>query len=338
MLPNSALDIFWDNMRKYRYGLLAFAGTASIFILSFFLYGYNLRAIWYPLLLSVVLMSVILIISLRAAKKKADKIRQLSAHPGKDVETLLPEPKSNIEEAYNEVIKALCSEIAEKEREYDKKEQETRDYYSVWAHQIKTPIASMRLKLSSMDSQDARVLRQGLRGIETYVDMVMTYERLGSKTTDYLIKDVQIKKVVLETVKKFSIDFIERKLSLNIDIDDTDTVLSDSKWLSVIIEQLLSNAIKYTVAGSISISFSKENNSLSICDTGIGIDEENIPRIFDKGFTGFNGRGDNHSSGLGLYVSKIISEKLGISLKCESEVSKGTVMTLVFPKKDMEIE
>ena len=210
------------------------------------------------------------------------------------------------------------------------------DYYTVWAHQIKTPIASMRLHLQNEDSPFARNLLKDLYNIERYVEMVLTFLRLDSDSTDYVFKEYDLDKIVKTSLKKFSREFIDRKLTLIYEPINT-TVLTDEKWLGFVIEQVLSNALKYTPSGSITVSL-QPPKTLRICDTGIGIAPEDLPRIFENGYTGFNGRTDKSSSGIGLYLCRRICNNLGHGITATSTVDVGTAIDIDLSKRKIEIE
>ena len=210
------------------------------------------------------------------------------------------------------------------------------EYYTVWAHQIKTPIAAMRLNLQSEDTESARKLMGDLNRIESYVEMVLTFLRLDSDSTDYLIKEYDIDEIVRPAIRKFSREFILKRLKLEYEPVQYKAV-TDSKWLSFIIEQIISNAVKYTSEGSVRI-YMNEPGVLCIEDTGIGISEEDLPRIFENGYTGFNGREDKRASGIGLYLCKRIADNLGHRLSAESKQGVGTKMILDLRAKNIEIE
>lgn len=323
---------FMFEFKKHKAGIASFAGVAVIFFFIFYLYGLEMKFVLYPAILSLIYLACVYLVCYFKTKKCHQKLDLIKEQPAFSIPAMLPQPADILERDYTEIINKVVSELSSIIEADEKKNKDLVDYYATWVHQIKTPIASMKLKLESIDSKDARELRSNLRNIESYVDMVMTYLRLNSEHTDYVIKAEKLKPLVSQTVRKFSTDFIERKLSASINIDENAAVLTDSKWASLVIEQIISNALKYTREGGISISFDKDRYALTIADTGIGIDAANLPRIFEKGYTGFNGRGESHSSGIGLYVSKKIADSLHIQIECSSAVNEGTTMTLVFPQ------
>jgi len=198
------------------------------------------------------------------------------------------------------------------------------DYYTTWAHQIKTPIAAMRLILQSEKSETNSELLEQLFRTEQYVEMVLQYLRLENLNNDLLFKRYPIDDLVKQAVRKYSKSFIRQKIKLNYENLNRD-VLTDEKWLVFVIEQILSNALKYTREGSISIYMDEVlPYTLVIEDTGIGIEQEDLPRVFEKGFTGYNRRSDKKSTGIGLYLCKQILNRLSHTIKIESVTGKGS--------------
>ncbi|WP_343208170.1 sensor histidine kinase [Anaerolentibacter hominis] len=245
----------------------------------------------------------------------------------------LPAAHTIVEEDYQVLLTLLQEEKAFLVSCSDKKNRETIDYYTLWAHQIKTPISAAKLILQS-ESFSPMELEQELFKIEQYVDMVLNYLRLDTMSQDMLIKEYSLDSVVKQAIKKYSVVFFYKKLTLSLKELDT-TVLTDEKWLTFVIEQLLSNACKYTSSGEISIYMDSEKKQqgldvLVIQDTGIGIRPEDIPRIFDRGFTGYNGRMDKKSTGIGLYLTKQILDKLSHPISIYSAPGKGTKVYINF--------
>lgn len=233
---------------------------------------------------------------------------------------------SRIEVHYNDLIKKLCEEQEHKLAEWERQKNERSDYYLMWAHQIKTPIAALKLLLEGRDEHF--LMTQELFLIEQYVEMVLHYLRLESMSSDMLLQEYSLEEIVRKTVKKFSVLFINRGLSLRLS-ELNYTIVTDEKWLSFVLEQLLSNSIKYTQQGEIAIYIQKEPElSLVVEDTGIGIRSEDLPRIFERGFTGHNGRLDQKSTGIGLYLTKQVLEHLAIPIHVESKVGVGTKVSL----------
>lgn len=208
------------------------------------------------------------------------------------------------------------------------------EYYSMWVHQIKTPIAALRLMVQSdANIKDKLAWQTELFKIEQYVSMVLMYLRLSDLAEDMIFQKVDVRSVVNSCVKKYSTVFIYKKLSVSIEDFSMETV-SDAKWLAVIIEQFLSNSLKYTPKGTIYFECEKNDDgrqALVIRDEGIGIRREDIPRIFDKGYTGYNGRIFEKSTGIGLYMAKKAADHLGIQFHVTSEVGRGTKVVISMP-------
>ena len=203
-------------------------------------------------------------------------------------------------------------------------------YFLMWLHQIKTPMTVSKLLLEKPDETTNTKLKMQLMYIEQYINMAMNYIKMIDHSTDMDITEVNLDDIIKDLLKKYSLLFIHNHISLDYQ-SNAKYVVSDSKWLTILIEQILSNALKYTENGKISIQYLEDKHALEIKDTGIGIRSEDIPKIFDRGYSGFNGRMNEKSSGLGLYLARKISERLNIQIEVESKLSKGSVFRLVFP-------
>ena len=203
-------------------------------------------------------------------------------------------------------------------------------YFLMWLHQIKTPMTVSKLLLEKPDDTTNTKLKMQLMYIEQYINMAMNYLKMIDYSTDMDITQVNLDDIIKKLLKKYSLLFIHNHISLEYQSNLT-YVISDSQWLTILIEQILSNALKYTENGKISIQYLEEKHALEIKDTGIGIRSEDIPKIFDRGYSGFNGRMNEKSSGLGLYLARKISERLNIQIEVESKLSKGSIFRLVFP-------
>lgn len=189
----------------------------------------------------------------------------------------------------------------------------------------------MRLHLKQEDTALSRKLTSDLLRIEQYVEMVLTYLRMGTDSTDYVFREVDLDEILKENIRKYRGDFIIKKLSLQY-IPSGEKVITDKKWLSFVIGQILSNALKYTKEGSVTIEVN-HSKILSISDTGIGIAPEDLPRIFEKGYTGYHGREYSHASGLGLYLCKEICNRLGVDISVTSEIDRGTTVRIDLNQK-----
>ena len=215
----------------------------------------------------------------------------------------------------------------------DAKEKE--DFFIMWTHQIKTPIAALNLLLQS-ENPDIRTCRQEVFHIENYVELALNYLRFEGMSSDLMLSSYNLENLVKGVVKKYASIFINKHLSVKLyDLDVT--ILTDDKWLSFVLEQLLSNALKYTNEGEVDIfAVTADSVELHIKDTGIGIKKEDLPRIFEKGFTGFNGRSDKKASGIGLYLVKGICDKLGHDITIESTVGQGTEVILTLKQNELK--
>ena len=216
--------------------------------------------------------------------------------------------------------KALQSKIIDERKDLE-------EYFLLWIHQIKTPITVCNLILGKPDA-DHR-LREQMIYIEEYTNMAMNYLKLLERTSDMDIYEVDLDIIISSIVKKYSLIFIEKKISLNYTPTNA-KVISDAKWLSIMLEQIISNALKYTKSGKISINFDKELLKLSIKDTGIGIPSKDIKKIFDRGYSGFNGRVNEKSSGLGLYMVGRIAQILNIKIEVYSKLNIGSEFNFIF--------
>lgn len=250
----------------------------------------------------------------------------------------LPEANNLIEKDYQKLIHILYDDKVNLSSEADIKQTEMIDYYTMWVHQIKTPISAMRLMVQSQDLYYKSELLSELFKIEQYVEMVLQYLRLYSISSDLVFEKYNLYEIVKQAIKKYSIVFIQKKIAL--DLKNLDVlVITDEKWILFVIEQIISNALKYTHEGTISIYMdSNSSKTLVIEDTGIGIQQNDLPRIFEKGFTGYNGRIDKKSTGIGLYLCKRIITKLSHSISITSQVSVGTKVKLDFSVSNIPIE
>ena len=289
---------------------------AGAFSAAYLLFDMPEIVVVYPLMLSVLIGIVALAI---------DYISYRRRHTMLTCEEL-PAPADQLEADYQQIIEKLQEEAKQSAARAAEEYNDMIDYYTVWAHQIKTPIAAMRLSLQSEDTEQARKLTSDLNRIEEYVEMVLTFLRLDSDSTDYLIREYDLDGIIRTAVRKFSREFILKKLTLDYNPVNY-TVLTDEKWLTFVIEQVVSNAVKYTTEGSVRI-YMDEPGILCIKDTGIGISAEDLPRIFENGYTGFNGREDKRASGIGLYLCKRITDNLGHMISAESQPGEGTTITL----------
>lgn len=306
-----------------------------IFGVTFKLYHLPMRAVFYPVLLCTVFGCIFHIFHFYKIWNKHKQLQKLEMLPT-NLEEMLPEPSTYEEEDYQKILLLLMEERKKLESGKNQLYNDMIDYYTTWAHQIKTPIASMKLTLQNEDSELSRRLSGDLFRIEQYVEMVLMFLRLDSSSTDYVIKEYELDDMIKSAVRKFARQFIQRRIRLDYQPVDV-RVLTDEKWFSFVIEQVLSNALKYTSEGSVAITV-EDAKTLCIRDTGMGIAPEDLPRIFEKGYTGYNGRSDKKASGIGLYLCKRICNNLGHRISAESELDKGTTIKIDMEQLKIEIE
>ena len=304
----------------------------AVFSLSFLLYRLPLKAVLYPTAICACFGLVFIVLDFAQKRRRHMQLSGMKKLSAAMLSTM--PPVESIEEGdYQELIRALQDEIAELSNASAARYQNLMEYYTVWVHQIKTPITSMRLTLQNEDTPLSRKLTSDLFQIEQYVEMVLAFMRLDSDSSDYVFKEYGIDAIVKQAVTKFASEFIDRKIRLDYEPIEK-SVVTDEKWLSFVLEQLLSNALKYTRRGSVKI-YLQEPMTLCVEDTGIGIAPEDLPRIFEKGYTGYNGRKDKRASGLGLYLCKRICHKLGVGIRVSSAPDRGTTVYLELEQYDL---
>lgn len=324
------MEILKSYLKKNIKIYILFVVFIAIFFIMFYLYNLPLEALIYTgsfCFFAALIASFLDFVNYRESYKK---LKFLEKNILNELDAL---PKSlDIRiDYYHKIIEKLYEELEKLAQENRQKNTDMVDYYSMWVHQIKTPIAAMNFLLDN-EEVDQKNLQQELFKIERYVEMVLTYIRLDSTSSDYVITKINLDEVVKDSVKKYATIFINKKIKLNFVSHET-MVISDKKWLSFAIEQILGNSVKYSNTGG-KITIETCENKLVIEDNGMGIKEEDLPRIFEKGFTGFNGRYEKKSSGLGLYLCKKTLDKLGHHIEISSKVGEGTRVEITFPKED----
>ncbi len=309
-----------------RFILLLLLIVFSIMGMFAFIFEDGRSLLEYQLLLAFLLASFFLGMDLASAYKEyRNQLFYASGRPQTALEVLLFE-------------KLALLEMDKKNRAIEEREKlnDLMDYYTLWAHQIKTPIAASSLLVGEIEDKKIKnQLEQELFKIESYVNIVLQYLRLESFHEDLVLKKENVEDLVKEIVKKYAIFFIQKGLSLNLhDLDRT--IITDRKWFVVILEQVLSNSLKYTSQGGIEIYF--QEDTLYIKDSGLGIQDADLLRVFERGFSGYNGRLTQQSSGLGLYLSKKIADELGHQISIASQVGQGTTVMISFSEKKMIFE
>ena len=325
------MKLFLHYLRSKALKIGAFLLFALLFLVSFRLYHLPLAAVWYPSALCAALGLVILLLDFRRVRQRHLELQQIL----KSLPTLpqtLPQPQAVLEEDYRALTRALLAQQRTLETQLNSRYQDMLDYYTLWAHQIKTPIAAMRLTLQGEDTPAARRLMTELGRVEQYVDMALTYLRLEEGGSDYVIRTCAVDDVVRAAVRRFAGEFIDRRIALDYTPVEWETV-TDGKWLTFVVEQLLSNALKYTGQDG-TVRIYREGDDLCIRDSGMGIAPEDLPRVFDMGYTGQNGRLDRRSSGIGLYLCRRICRNLRHEIRIESVPGVGTTVYLTLGRGD----
>ena len=324
------MEILKSYLKKNIKVYILFVVFVAIFFIMFYLYNLPLEALIYTgsfCFLTALIASFLDFVNYRESYKK---LKFLEKNILNDLEDL-PKSLDVRIDYYHKIIEKLYEELEKLAQENRQKNTDMVDYYSMWVHQIKTPIAAMNFLLDN-EEVNQKNLQQELFKIERYVEMVLTYIRLDSISSDYVITKINLDEVVKDSVKKYATIFINKKIKLNYVSHET-MVISDKKWLGFAFEQILGNSVKYTSNGG-EITIETYENKLVIEDNGMGIKEEDLPRIFEKGFTGFNGRYEKKSSGIGLYLCKKTLDKLGHHIEISSKVGEGTRIEITFPKED----
>ena len=238
----------------------------------------------------------------------------------------------------NEIFKTLGRDMHENIKCYKDMQENYREYIETWVHEIKTPIASSKLIIYNNNNEITRKIDHQLNKIENFVEQVLYYSRSNEIYKDYLIKEVNILKVVQNVIRRNYRDFIGKKISVEI-LDIDRNVYSDTKWIEFILNQIIGNSIKYIKeTGSKIKIYLKENSDqiiLTIEDNGIGIPSQDVRRVFEKGFTGENGRKFTKSTGMGLYLCYKLCKKLGLGINLESEENVGTKVNMIFPINEL---
>lgn len=353
--PGRKLTLCRDYVWEKRGTIGLFFLTAVIFLTVGSLYQIeNLSKLLYAALLSAFFWTAAGAGGMISYVAKREKAAKAAIHPEQAAELLLEEGGDEVfldgikaasaseesdrdthtlEEDYRRLVYSLCLENRRLFNHAEERRTEQNDYYLMWAHQIKTPIAAMRLLLDG--TGENFLLQEELFQIEQYVEMALHFQRLESMASDMMPEECDLYALLKQAVRKYSVLFINHGLSLKLE-EMRVTVITDEKWFVFCVEQILSNSIKYTAKGSISIHMEGAQEAgrtppvLVIEDTGIGIRPEDIPRIFERGFTGYNGRMDKKSTGIGLYLTKQILDRLGVGIRVDSQEDAGTKVSLIF--------
>ena len=324
---------FLREKRQLLFFLLFFEGALC---LIYGLYGLPWGPAGYTCLVTAVVTLGFLMAGFFRWKRKRRQLLILKRQAEQSLETAdLPKAETPLEKIYQEIIQDQEKRCQREQKESREKLVRSREYYTRWSHQIKTPIAAMELLLQE-ELADVRALKRELLKTSQYVEMALSYQRMEGDGNDLVIQRYELRPVVMQAVKKVSPLLIHKHISFSAG-DLSGEVLTDEKWLVFVLEQLLTNASKYTKEGG-SVRIGKENGLLVLRDTGIGIRPEDLPRIFEWGYTGYNGRLDKRSTGVGLALVKQVMEMLGNKMEIRSVLGEGTEVFLDLRRTELEAE
>lgn len=327
--------------------ILMIVTMSCIHLLYMYLIGARKQDVVYAAVLDAILLLITVLVGFFRYSSKVKALSNALKRPVEE-QAQLPEATDDVEMLYQRLLENQSIARSESESSAAIRQSQMRDYYSMWVHQIKTPISAMKLLLEvereelgqlicddeqsqyllsdNMDSFEDELFR-----IEEYVSMALQYQRVSSTENDFVLEKVSVDGVIRDAIKKYAKIMIRRHIGINYSGTGQE-VYTDGKWLAFMLEQILSNAIKYTPQGFVTIETAEEKDRffITIKDTGIGIKAEDLPRVFEKGYTGYNGHADKKATGIGLYLCRQMADKLGHTIRMESEIGKGTKVWIGF--------
>ena len=320
---------------------------SCIHLLYMYLIGARKQDLVYAAVLDAILLLITVLVGFFRYSSKVKALSNALKRPVEE-QAQLPEATDDVEILYHRLLENQSIARSESESSAAIRQSQMRDYYSMWVHQIKTPISAMKLLLEAEreelgqlicdDEQSQCLLSDNMDSfedelfrIEEYVSMALQYQRVSSTENDFVLEKVSVDGVIRDTIKKYAKIMIRRHIGINYSGTGQE-VYTDGKWLAFMLEQILSNAIKYTPQGVVTIETAEEKDRffITIKDTGIGIKAEDLPRVFEKGYTGYNGHADKKATGIGLYLCRQMADKLGHTIRMESEIGKGTKVWIGF--------
>lgn len=321
--------------------ILMIVTMSCIHLLYMYLIGARKQDMVYAAVLDAILLLITVFVGFFRYSSKVKALSNALKRPVEE-QAQLPEATDDVEILYHRLLENQSIARSESESSAAIRQSQMRDYYSMWVHQIKTPISAMKLLLEAEreelgqlmcdDEQSQCLLSDNMDSfedelfrIEEYVSMALQYQRVSSTENDFVLEKVSVDGVIRDTIKKYAKIMIRRHIGINYS-GTGQVVYTDGKWLAFMLEQILSNAIKYTPQGGVTIETAEEKDRffITIKDTGIGIKAEDLPRVFEKGYTGYNGHADKKATGIGLYLCRQMADKLGHTIRMESEIGKGT--------------
>lgn len=327
--------------------ILMIVTMSCIHLLYMYLIGARKQDLVYAAVLDAIFLLITVLVGFFRYSSKVKALSNALKRPVGE-QAQLPEATGDVEILYHRLLENQSIARSESESSAAIRQSQMRDYYSMWVHQIKTPISAMKLLLEAEreelgqlicdDEQSQYLLSDNMDSfedelfrIEEYVSMALQYQRVSSTENDFVLEKVSVDGVIRDTIKKYAKIMIRRHIGINYSGTGQE-VYTDGKWLAFMLEQILSNAIKYTPQGFVTIETAEEKDRffITIKDTGIGIKAEDLPRVFEKGYTGYNGHADKKATGIGLYLCRQMADKLGHTIRMESEIGKGTKVWIGF--------
>lgn len=305
---------------------------AGVFFIIFALNHVSISIVLYPAFICLIFLLLYMATDFMGFVKRHKNLEQVKNHIDVTLENL-PVPKTVIEEDYHLLLEELLQRKNESINNINSSQNDTIEYITLCSHQIKTPLTALELLAAECDEPMKTEFLARLFEVEQYADMMLQYMRLEGGSADYVLKEYSVKSMVNQAVKYYARIFISKKISVKIEIPEEEKAVTDEKWMVFVLKQLISNALKYTKQGSITVSM--EQGKLCIKDTGIGIAPEDLPLIFERGYTGYNGRKDKKATGLGLFLVNRIMGQLHHKILIESEVNVGTKV-IIFLKHCVE--
>ena len=333
----------WDKplikafLKTTRPQFILYIMMVTLFSCIYFFNRLPLALLFYTIELTGFLFIFYLLEQLYHYAKRYNQLKELQ-NPHLNIENSWPRNLDPADIFYHKKIRLLIEQLHESQQQFNEKNSEQLDYFTLWLHQIKTPIAAISLLIQSQSDQLlAKQLNQELLRLEDYTHMALNYLKLEESGSDMDFSEVELDRVIKQTIKKYAILFVYNRISL--DYKETHkTILTDGKWLKLLLEQILSNSLNYSIEGKISIYLDPaQPDNLIIEDNGIGIRTQDLPRIFEKGYSGLNGRLYEKSTGLGLFLSQKIVKRLGHQLVIDSVMGKGTKVTIHLARKELDL-
>ena len=319
------MKLFGRYLKDRLFFIMIYVVSVLICLCVFKLYDLELEAFAYAFMILCVLLVVCFLFDYYKYYKKHQTLLTLRSNSNVSLSCDLQD-SSLIGEDYHKILVAMKEYHNQYVESSDSKMHDLEDYFTMWVHQAKLPIAAMKLLLEDENLSRSEIKLQLLR-MDQYTDMVLAYLRLNSTHTDFLFKELELDDLIRQSIRRFSTEFIRKHIQLSFK-ETKDVILSDEKWLVFVLEQILSNSLKYTNENGLISIYMKSKHILVIEDNGIGISASDLNRVFEKGYTGMNGRSDKTASGLGLYLCKNILDMLNHKITIESSVGKGTRVLL----------